>query len=244
MTVHVHFTEDTLDVHAPNLVQFDEETARFSIPYDTIRAARTGPYTPPQGSFRLGNQEMAYADVHAGHYRNGQAWTFVAVDDGGPSVVLELDGFDYALRPYERLVLGVDDAEAFLAELSRRRGQDAQMQAGGGLGGEIAWTALTAGMAVLAQDGTPVGTVTHPLGDLEEDTFEGIAFRHGRVGGTRMARPEQIARLTQDAVTLNLSAAESEALPPVALGDLREAQQGRGIFHHTGWHRDNRWDQP
>ena len=240
MTLTVRLGDETLEVRAHDLVQYDEQDAHLSIPYEAIRAARPGPYAPPAGAFTLANREVAYADVLAGHYRRGTAWTFVACEDPERAVVLELDGYDYALRPYERLVLGVEDPEAFLAGLERkRRGSDLDAVESA----DIAWTALVAGIPVVARDGQTVGTVTHPLGDLQEDLFEGVAFRATGLGAARMARPEDIARLTRQAVTLRLSAAEAAALPAVQLEDLREVRPGRGIFHRgPSWRRDDNWD--
>lgn len=239
MTLHVELGEGTLEIRARDLVHFDEAEAHLSIPYEAIRQVRVEGYTPPAGTFALGNRAVAYADVTAGHYRRGPAWTFVAYDDPDKTVTLDLADFDFALRPYERVVLGVDDPEALGDALrARARGR----QAAAGEDPEIAWTALGAGDAVVATDGTHVGTVTHPLGDLDNDLFEGIAFRSGTLRAGQMARPADIARITPGEVRLNLTAEEAAALPPVALEDLREVAPGRGIFRHgPTWKRESDW---
>lgn len=239
MTLNVELGEGTLEIRARDLVHFDEAEAHLSIPYEAIRQVRVASYTPPAGTFALGNRQVAYAEVTAGHYRRGQAWTFVAYDHADKTLTLDLADFDFALRPYERMVLEVDDPQALGDELRARAGHG---QAAAGGDPEIAWTALGAGDAVVAKDGTHVGTVTHPLGDLDEDLFEGIAFRAGTLRAGQMARPADIARITPGEVRLNLTAEEAASLPAVALEDLREISPGRGIFRHgPTWKRESGW---
>jgi hypothetical protein len=254
MAVSVELREGTLEIRAGDLIHYDEDNAHFSIPYGAIRRVRPGPYTPPVGSFTLANREVTYAEVKAGHFRQGTVWTFCAYDDPEQTVVVDLEDFDFALRPYGRVVVAADDpaalAEAMRARVAKDTGPETDLGPP-----EVAWTGLGAGMAVLSKEGVRVGTVTHPLGDIAEDVFEGVAFRIGTtgvrsagigaMGMSRMARPEDIARLTEAAVELNVSAQDIESLPPVQLEDLREIVPGRGIFrHHPGWRRDNRWNDP
>lgn len=240
MTLSVQLGKDALEVRARDLVHFDEGEAHLSIPYGAIRQVRAGTYAPPPGTFRLGNHDVSYADVRAGHFRRGDAWTFAFYDRPEQTVTLDLVDYDYALRTYDRVVLGADDPAALAAALTERsRGERASLAADD----EVAWTALGPGVAVVASDGVRVGTVTHPLGDLEHDVFEGVAFRADAFGGARMARPEVIGRITAAEVRLTLTAAEARSLPPVALEDLREVSPGRGIFHHgPNWTRHSHWD--
>lgn len=72
---------------------------------------------------------------------------------------------------------------------------------------EISWMALQGGTDVLCSDGKKLGHVTHVLGDLEEDVFDGIGFRHGLLG-QRMLPRSVIARITRSAVYLSIPSEE------------------------------------
>jgi len=92
---------------------------------------------------------------------------------------------------------------------------------------EISWLALTAGTRVLTSDGHAVGHVTHVLGDLSEDVFDGIGVSHGLLGQVMLPR-RAIARITRAAVHLAIPNAE---LPAVAKAYAEEriydAREGR-----------------
>lgn len=70
---------------------------------------------------------------------------------------------------------------------------------------EISWMALQSGERVIASDGKQIGHVTHILGDLQEDVFDGIGFKHG-LFGQRMLPRKDIARITRGAVYLSIPA--------------------------------------
>lgn len=240
MAPSVEIRSETLEIRAHDLVQFDEEQAHFSIPYEAVQRVRTGPYTAPAGTFALANRQVAYADVKAGHFKHGQAWTFAAFDDPAKTVIVDLVDFDYALRPYDRIVVEVADpdatASAILAHVDKTASElDSQGQTA------IAWTGLTTGTPVVSSDGASVGTVSHILGDLDEDLFEGIALRTQH-GATRMVAAADIARMTDESVTLSLSSDACQSLPPVVLEDLREAVPGKGIFRRgPHWKKESNW---
>jgi hypothetical protein len=239
MAVVVRLEAEELRVHLRGLEHFDAAEARLEVPYGCVRAARAEAYAPPPGEFRLGTERVPYAAVRAGHMRVDGGWWLVCFDDPERVLVLELDGFEFALRPYRRLVLGVEEPEAVAAALAARLAP-----AGSPAPDEWAWTALAAGMAVFDRHGVRIGTVTHPLGDLGADLFEGVAFRHGPLGAQRMARPEEIARIDAGGVHLALDAREAARLPAVALEDLRRAEPGGGLFRRRpGWQRESDWDQ-
>jgi hypothetical protein len=110
----------------------------------------------------------------------------------------------------------------------------------------VAWTAIGAGLEVRAADGTPVGRVTHPLGDESEDIFDGLGFRtlhapHRLV----MAKSDLVAALTRTAAYLTIAPDEVQALPPYAEEDMRHiGPVGRFFRHREGWIRDQdkEWD--
>jgi len=100
---------------------------------------------------------------------------------------------------------------------------------------EISWLALEIGTRVLTSDGKMLGHVTHVLGDLSEDIFDGIGLRHGLLGQILIPR-SAIARITRGAV--HLAVAESEvAKVTEAYSEERiySAREGRKKLR---WHED------
>lgn len=97
---------------------------------------------------------------------------------------------------------------------------------------EISWLALQAGTKVLTSDGRFVGHVTHVLGDLEEDVFDGIGVRHGLLGQILLPRAA-IARITRGAVYLAVS---EQDLPRI-----EEIYQEEKIFKASEGKRKLRW---
>lgn len=241
--VHVEASEGMLQVHASGLVHFDESEARLTIPYGAIEAVRVGSYQPPEGTWHRGpGEEVPLAEIRAGHLPVGRAWCFIAVNDPAKVLLVDLREFEWALRPYTRLVLEVADPDALCTAIE---GRVAKARQDDGPQGEtpIAWMALQSGMPVVDRDGRRIGVVTHALGDIEEDVFEGIALRLGVGAAVHMAAPDAIDRLTDKAVYLRLTAGEARSLPPVALQDLREVTPGGGLFRHRpGWRRSTHWD--
>lgn len=242
--VHVETSDGMLQVHASGLVHFDEGEARLSVPYGSIEAVRVGRYQPPEGTWHRGpGEEVPLAQITAGHLPMGRAWCFIAVNDPSRVLLLDLNDFEWALRPYARLVLEVADPEALCATIEEHVARARQEDDAPGET-PIAWMAISPGMPVVDRDGRRCGVVTHALGDLEEDVFEGIALRIGVGAGVHMAAPDAIDRLTDQAVYLRLTTGEARSLPPVALQDLREVTPGGGIFRHRpGWRRSSHWDE-
>lgn len=78
----------------------------------------------------------------------------------------------------------------------------------------IAWLALEEGTPILASDGEEVGRVATVVADEQKDIFSGITFKPGLLDGERFIPAAAIDRLTQDAVHLNIPAADTEALEP------------------------------
>ncbi|HET7264194.1 MAG TPA: hypothetical protein VFL28_05950 [bacterium] len=104
-------------------------------------------------------------------------------------------------------------------------------------GEEVSWRLIQPGVAVLAADGTPVGRVTHVLGDPALDIFDGVGFRHHLWTANRMARASMVARITEKAITLRISAPEAEHLP--AYQDEHVYRVGEtGFFRHRPAWRD------
>ncbi len=92
---------------------------------------------------------------------------------------------------------------------------------------EISWLALTAGTKVLTSDQKHVGHVTHVLGDLSEDVFDGIGVSHGVLGQVLVPR-SAIARITRGAVYLGVPEAElGEVLRAYAEERIYDAKEGK-----------------
>jgi len=105
---------------------------------------------------------------------------------------------------------------------------------------EVSWRVIEPGTPVFASDGTPVGRVTHVLGDSERDIFDGVGFRHHLWTAPRMAAAADIARITARRIFLRLSTAEVERCPA-----YQEEQVYRigttGFFRHReGWRKSDR----
>ena len=112
--------------------------------------------------------------------------------------------------------------------------------AGDNAGDEVSWRLIAPGTAVLASDGTPVGRVTHVLGDPERDIFDGVGFRHHLWTTNRMAPAAMVARITERAVSLRVSAAEAAQCPPYQ--DQQVYRIGNtGLFRRQpGWRKEDR----
>lgn len=92
---------------------------------------------------------------------------------------------------------------------------------------EVSFMALQTGTLVIASDGKHIGRVTHVLGDLEEDVFDGIGFRAGILSAQKMLPRAAIARITRGAVYLALSGAEAEeAAQKYAEERIYDAREG------------------
>ncbi|MFP5299545.1 MAG: PRC-barrel domain-containing protein [Actinomycetota bacterium] len=76
----------------------------------------------------------------------------------------------------------------------------------------ISWMALKDGTPVLSSDGSEVGKITEVVADHSKDIFSGIRFRHGLFGSEHFAPADTIAAITEDDVTLSLSASEAQSL--------------------------------
>jgi hypothetical protein len=112
----------------------------------------------------------------------------------------------------------------------------------------IAWRGLVYGTAVLASDGSRVGTVKEVLGSDEEDIFHGL--RIALDGGKRevMVEADDIDLLSDSGVRLGLTADQVRALPDyddeatyhlASVGWLR-SHLGMGP---VGWKRDSKSDE-
>lgn len=100
---------------------------------------------------------------------------------------------------------------------------------------EVSWRVIEPGTLVLASDGTPVGHVTHVLGDPDEDIFDGVGFRHHLWTSPRMAPAAKVARITARAVHLNISAADAERCVPYQEEHVFRIGNTGFFRHREGW---------
>lgn len=78
----------------------------------------------------------------------------------------------------------------------------------------IAWLALEEGTPILASDGEQVGKVEAVVADRQKDIFSGIAFRPAVLGTPVFVPADKIDRLSEEAVHLGISAADTGSLEP------------------------------
>lgn len=77
---------------------------------------------------------------------------------------------------------------------------------------EVAWTAMPDHTAVVAVDGSRIGTTEKVLGDLEDDIFHGVVIR--RDDGEAVEIPAaRIKRVTQQHVVTDVGLQEAKKLP-------------------------------
>jgi hypothetical protein len=107
-------------------------------------------------------------------------------------------------------------------------------------GPAISYKLLERGTAVHASDGEPVGKVDQVLDNVREDIFDGIVIRTD--DGDRFVDAPEVARITEQRVTLSIDAAEAAALPAHEPGAPQYAANPRAgrlarMLGRGGWKR-------
>ncbi len=103
---------------------------------------------------------------------------------------------------------------------------------------DVSWEVIVQGLEVVSTDNKVVGHVTHPLGDQEEDIFDGIGFKHSLLGPALMVRADAIQRITNRRIYLALSATECAQLPSYSEEHIFRIGQTGFFRHHPGWKQD------
>ena len=81
-------------------------------------------------------------------------------------------------------------------------------------GEPASYLTLEPGTEVVSRDGQVVGTVAHVLAAADEDIFDGLVIDTKRgPGGHRFVDSEQVDEIYENAVVLNLDAADADGLP-------------------------------
>ena len=105
-------------------------------------------------------------------------------------------------------------------------------------GHAVHYSAVERGVPVFSSDGIELGTVDAVLDNYKEHIFDGIVLALAG-GELRFADAPEVARTAERAVTLTLTAAEAEDLPPPAQAaptfkpNLKAGKIGR--FFGGGW---------
>ncbi len=89
----------------------------------------------------------------------------------------------------------------------------------------VAWRAMPYRAAVVAADGSDIGSAESLLGDEKEDIFHGIAVRRRADGHVLEIAAARIKKITAKHVVTDLSAGEVASLPSY--------QEER--WYHIGW---------
>jgi hypothetical protein len=100
----------------------------------------------------------------------------------------------------------------------------------------VSWRAIVAHCPVVASGGEDIGKVLEVAALPEEDIFHGVVFEHHRRGRTFLAPADNIDRITERAVYLNLDSAAAETLEEFHEQHIeRLGLKGLFFWKHTGW---------
>ena len=117
MSRRVDFDEDALVVRYAGLHRALILTGEVRVSYSAIASVSTGLSDPPGWlRFRIGFSTPPFGTTQRGRFREHGRWSFLDVDDRERAVVIDLAG-----DRYRRVVLSVDDPEAFAANLRERQ---------------------------------------------------------------------------------------------------------------------------
>ncbi len=106
----------------------------------------------------------------------------------------------------------------------------------------ISWRTVVYGTAVVAADGSKVGTVKEVLGSDSEDIFHGIRVATDD-DRDLMIPSAEISSLTRSAVTSSLSPDEIKALPSYDESATYHLASVGWLRKHVGWKQDSKSDE-
>jgi hypothetical protein len=113
----IDLEDDALVVRYAGLARAATLTGGVRVPYTAIASVSIGLSDPPGWlGFRIGLSTPPFGTTQRGRFREDGRWSFLDVDDRERAVVIDLTGHGYS-----RVVLSVDDPEAFAANLRERR---------------------------------------------------------------------------------------------------------------------------
>ncbi len=94
-------------------------------------------------------------------------------------------------------------------------------------GHAVHYTAVERGTPVFSSDEVEVGTVDQVVDNYREHIFDGIVMRTA-AGDHRFVDAPEVKRTAEKAVTLTITAAEVEQLPPPEQGGFAEFEVRKG----------------
>ncbi len=94
-------------------------------------------------------------------------------------------------------------------------------------GHAVHYTAVERGTPVFSSDEVEVGTVDQVVDNYREHIFDGIVMRT-TAGDHRFVDAPEVKRTAEKAVTLTITAAEAEQLPPPEQGGFAEFEVRKG----------------
>jgi PRC-barrel domain protein len=77
---------------------------------------------------------------------------------------------------------------------------------------EVAWLLIEPGWKVVASDGSEIGKVHEVVGDSGKDIFDGLAVSSGILGKPRYIPSEQVGRITEGQIEVDIPSAEAQHL--------------------------------
>ena len=104
---------------------------------------------------------------------------------------------------------------------------------------EVSWLLIEPGWDVISADGQRVGKVAERVGDSNVDIFDGLSISSGLVAKPRYVPSEQVARITEGVVHLNISSerfhrdAEFDEPPPSEEVLAESASRWQRIVHYV-----------
>ncbi|HVV58681.1 MAG TPA: DUF2171 domain-containing protein [Gaiellaceae bacterium] len=104
----------------------------------------------------------------------------------------------------------------------------------------VSWLLIRPGWKVVSAEGGEIGEVDQVVGDDTEDIFDGLAIATSALGRPRYVPAERVARITDGAVELSLSAADAASLeeygePPASLEIEADNRKGLGESLASGY---------
>ena len=94
-------------------------------------------------------------------------------------------------------------------------------------GHAVHYTAVERGTPVYSSDEVEVGTVEQIVDNYREHIFDGIVMKRSD-GDFRFVDAPEVKRTAERAVTLTITAAEAEELPPPEPGGFKEFEPRKG----------------
>ncbi|HEY8871229.1 MAG TPA: hypothetical protein VIM30_17805 [Candidatus Limnocylindrales bacterium] len=107
----------------------------------------------------------------------------------------------------------------------------------------VSWRSIVYGTPVISSDNEPVGQVHEVLGDDAQDIFHGLRVALARGHRDVMVSADEVASMAADAVRIDLTRSELEALPTYEEGATYHLASVGWLRKHLGWKKDAESDE-